>query len=173
MARIFSDIIEIDQICTRTCLALITPATWKYWRKDFVAAHMLSGSRLEIGSKWQEIRKINGSEVSHSIEVTDFVANESLSLIVRADPRSNREAKAVTTSDSARKVVAFLEYRLVDYDTTTVLHLDTKLDASSLFAGLWKKSLTGAFLNLCRRDLPGLKEYLSRTGEGLWPVNTS
>jgi len=157
MSRIYSDSIEINQICSDVNSGLTDLTLRRHWCADLVNAETVGVEQFGQGTKWIDVRKIEGAEIAHMVEVTDYVENESLSLIISTGGADEGDG---ADPDKARKGVAFLEYRIVDYDTTTTVHLDIKLELPGLFDRLFKKPRTAAYLDLCRKDLQRLKKYL-------------
>jgi len=150
MGRIFSDWLEIAQKCEQVSAALTTVDTWDAWRTGFVRVDLDPEEEFRVGLRWKETRSVDGREQTHDLVVTDFVPNESLSIIVDGDRYKNKAG------------AAFLEYRLVDYEDDTTLHLDTKLDTLAWPMRLFAGADTAGFLKLCRQDLDGLKRYLEK-----------
>ncbi len=148
MGHIYSDNVEINAPCARVCAAMITVDKWSDWRKNLVDISIVSGSAFEQGLAWKEVRSIEGEEIGFDIVVTEFIEEESISLIVNG-------GKA-----GARRGAAFFEYRFVDYDSSTTIHLDSKLDRLGWMRPFISPTHTRELLDLYRSDLQGLKAYI-------------
>ena len=151
MGRIYSDWLEIAQSCARVNAALTSFATWKDWRVGFRETDLSGEEEFGTGLRWTETRDLNGRLEMHELVVTDYIPNESISIIIDGDRYRNRAG------------AAFLEYRLVDYGRDTTLHLDTKLDPLPFGVRLFAKGNPAAFLQACREDLESLKSYLEES----------
>lgn len=151
MTKIYSDMVEINASCADVCAAMTAVSDWSTWRADLVEVTPVRGSAFEAGFAWREVRFIKGSEVQFDVEVTDFANEESVSLIANGG------------KTGAGSGAVFFEYRLVDYESFTTLHLDSKLDRPGLLRSMLSRSYMRAFLDLYRSDLLRLKAYVEAT----------
>lgn len=150
--QIFSNSVEIACSCAVADASLSDTTSWAAWRKNFVSVSEIQNGTVESGSTWIETRSTNGVAVEYDVNVTDYIRCESMSLIVKT--RNARD------HGMAGRGSAFLEYRLVDFDRFTALHLDTKLDVSHLNMPLLKKPFLASYISYSMTDILALKKHL-------------
>ena len=144
--------VEIDATCERVWNLLVGIDDWATWRDGLVNVSVLGDPVFKTGSTWREVRSIGGIEVGFNLEVTDYIKYESLSLIVNGD------------NSGLGTNLAFFEFRVIDYDSTTTVHLDSKRDKPKGIRSLFSKSPAEALLELYRSDLLRLKERAEQVG---------